>query len=397
MDLNSVNARKLRYILSVTSGNENLPKSLCLLMTLASDTYFKKGVNIHVFIEHMQRNFILTDVMKTGDHIKLEQFINLHSLADQTFDLEGEYYTLHNYDLDSYDRKFAMIDCRIQNDRLKDNTEFYIELRKRCDLLHSQGFVFIKANPWESLENINSQKQYPEIDLEHIKWTAGTSWFWFYMYDKHKDNRFAFDHTNKKYDFLYLNKQPRQHRVKLYSKLTNKDILSNSLYTNWPDRKLPAAYELPWAQDYPKYGMDQDIFEKPYNDTACSIVSETNDNDYEVFMTEKIWKPIMAQQVFVIHGNYLYLQRLREMGFKTFNNYFEEAYDLDKDPDVRINTIVDICDRLRDAPWQDIYLQSKALRQHNYDTMFNKEKLSLEINNTLNLFLEFADSSQVSS
>ena len=27
------------------------------------------------------------------------------------------------------------------------------------------------------------------------------------------------------------------------------------------------------------------------------------DNDYEVFMTEKIWKPIIAQQVFVVHGN----------------------------------------------------------------------------------------------
>jgi hypothetical protein len=105
----------------------------------------------------------------------------------------------------------------------------------------------------------------------------------------------------------------------------------------------------------------------------------------------------MAQHIFVVHGNYLYLQKLREMGFKTFNNYFEEAYDLDRDPNTRIDTIVDVCKDLRTKKWQDIYLQTKALRQHNYDTMFNKEKLSLEINKTLNLFLEFADSSQVSS
>ena len=38
--------------------------------------------------------------------------------------------------------------------------EFHNELRKRCELLHSQGFVFIKANPWESLENVNKTKQY---------------------------------------------------------------------------------------------------------------------------------------------------------------------------------------------------------------------------------------------
>ena len=60
----------------------------------------------------MQRNFILTDVMKTGYHTELEQFINMNTLDDQQFDLDGEYYSLHNYDLDSYDRKFAIIDVR---------------------------------------------------------------------------------------------------------------------------------------------------------------------------------------------------------------------------------------------------------------------------------------------
>ena len=50
----------------------------------------------------MQRNFILTDVMKTGYHVDLEEFIGMHSLNDQSFDCTGEYYTLHDYDLDSY-------------------------------------------------------------------------------------------------------------------------------------------------------------------------------------------------------------------------------------------------------------------------------------------------------
>ena len=127
-------------------------------------------------------------------------------------------------------------------------------------------------------------------------------------------------------------------------------------------------------------------------------------------MTEKIWKPIMAQHLFVVHGNHLYLQKLREMGFKTFNRYFDESYDLEKDANKRADKIVSLCKKLKEKcsqghgvvdkgnrQWQDIYLQTKALRQHNYDTMFNKEKLSLEINKTLNLFLEFADTSQVSS
>ena len=356
----------------------------------------------------MQRNFILTDVMKTGNHVQLEQFINSHSLSNQTFDMTGEYYTLHNYDLDSYDRKFAVIDCREANDRIKDNKELNAELRKRCDLLHSQGFVFIKANPWESLDNINSKTQYPEIDIEHIKWTGDTSWFWFYMYTKHKDSKFNFTHDHngsywhKLKDFLYLNKAVRPHRLNLFNKLKDAGVLDKSIYsfTMLPQPiRLEKKYELPGIdpKDYPRFGKDQDITELPYNDTVCSIVSETNDNDYEVFMTEKIWKPIMAHHVFVVHGNYLYLQRLREMGFKTFGTYFDESYDLEQDPAKRADKIVQLCKDLKNAKWQDIYLQSKALRQHNYDLMFDEEKLSLEINKTLNLFLEFADSSQISS
>tara|TARA_A100001011_G_scaffold74743_1_gene76839 strand:+ start:2160 stop:3293 length:1134 start_codon:yes stop_codon:yes gene_type:complete len=377
-------------------------------MTFPSDTYFKNGVNIYVFIGLMQRNFILTDVMKTGQHQELHQFINLHSIEDQTFDLEYEYYRLHNYDIDSYDRRFAIIDVRHDNLRLKGNKEFGNELEKRCKLLHSQGFKFICASTWESKDNLSQMELWPTLEMEHIKWTGDASWFWFYMYNKHKDNKFNFTHDHngsywhKKHDFLYLNKAIRDHRLKLYNRLQESDLLANSIYTFWSfdnPIRLDKKYELPGIdpKDYPRFGKDQDITELPYIDTVCSIVSETNDNDYEVFMTEKIWKPIMAQHVFVVHGNYLYLQKLKEMGFKTFNNYFDESYDLEQDPNKRIDKIVSLCADLKQKNWQDIYLQTKALRQHNYDTMFDKEKLSLEINKTINLFLEFADSGQVSS
>jgi hypothetical protein len=374
-------------------------------MTLASDTYFKKGVNIQVFIGHMQRNFILTDVMKTGFHQDLENFISMHSMTDQSFDMTGEYYTLQWYDLDSYDRKFAIIDIRWENARFSNNKEFYAEIYRRLHILKSQGFVFIKASPWESLHNIDGGSPrgdgkgpiefYPDIDVEHIKWTGGVSWFWYYMYNKHKDKSFNFVHDNKKYDFLYLNKGSRSHRQRLIEKV--EPLMQNSLFTDWPNKKLPLEYELPWAQEYPKHGMDQDIYEKPYNDTKYSLVSETNDVANEVFMTEKIWKAIIAKHVFVVHGNYLYLQKLRELGFKTFGSYIDESYDLELHRGKKIDQISDVCKKLISMNWQDLYLQTKALRQHNHDLFFDRNKLSAEINKTLDLFLEFADTGQVPS
>lgn len=355
----------------------------------------------------MQRNFILTDVMKTGFHMDLENFISMNTLENQEFEMTGEYYSLHNYDLDTYDRKFAMIDTRWANERLKDNNEFHAELKRRCNLLHSQGFVFIKTNPWESLENIENTPQHPEIDIEHIKWTGGVSWFWFYMYNKHYDKRDKFTQwdwgIDKIYDFLYLNKRRRPHRNNLWKGMSDAKLLGNSL-TSFLEHKdgpvrLNADYELPWvdAKNYPQRGMDQDLYEKPYNESKYSLISETNDTDNEIFMTEKIWKPIIAQQVFIVHGNYLYLQKLREIGFKTFGQYFNESYDLERDPNLRVKKLVNLCKDLLNKNWKDIYLQSVSLRKHNYDTFWNREKLSEEINKVLVNFLEFADSGQVSS
>ena len=363
----------------------------------------------------MQRNFILTDLMKTGEHVQIEKFISHHSLPNQTFDMTGEYFTLHGYDLDSYDRKFAIIDRSIIGSyHPSKSLEFKEELNRRKQLLHSQGFNFILATPWESKENIKNMELYPPHTDELI-WSADVSWHWFYMFEKHKNNKFNFTHDHngsywhKKHNFLYLNKAPREHRLKLYNRLKKDDVLDNSIYTftmlDNPVR-LDKKYELPGIEpeDYPRFGKDQDIYELPYIDTVCSIVSETNDNNNDVFMTEKIWKAIIAQHFFVVHGNYLYLQRLKEMGFKTFGNYFDESYDLERDADKRIDALVSLCKNLKqmcdngtavergNKKWQDLYLQTQGLRKHNYDTFFNEEKLSVQINKTLELFLEFADS-----
>ena len=360
-------------------------------MTFASDTYFKKGVNIQVFIGHMKKIFILTDVMLSGQNLEFENFIRSANIEDISFTYEPEYWNLHNYDWDSYDALYCIID---QREQFMENSEFVTQLHTRLGILHQNGFKFILACPWESGDNVKHSKFYNELkNYEYTKWHGDTTWFWYWMRDKHRDNKLEVSHDHngsywhKIHEFLYLNKAPREHRIKLYNRLKDTDVLDNSIHTfimlDTPIR-LPKKYELPGIdpEDYPRFGKDQDIYELPYVDTVCSIVSETNDNDHDVFMTEKIWKPIMAQHVFIVHGNYLYLQKLREIGFKTFGNHFDESYDLERDPSKRIDKIVSLCKDLKDnskelkhghKKWQDMYLQTKALRQHNYDVFWNDE------------------------
>jgi hypothetical protein len=243
---------------------------------------------------------------------------------------------------------------------------------------------------WFDFENVLKGKLY-------VSWSGGTSWFWHMIYKKHHDKKYNFIHDYKKFDFLYLNKYPRRHRVLLYKKLKENKLLNNSLYTfvRYDNCRLPAQYELPElnGKDYPIAGRDQDIFEPPYNESAYNIVSETNDNDNDIFMTEKIWKPIMARQPFIVHGNHGYLKKLREMGFKTFDGIIDESYDLEKDRNKKIELITKSCQKLLMKDWKVVYTDTKVQREHNYDNFWNKESLKKEINKTVLGFLKFADSS----
>ena len=352
-----------------------------------------------------QSNFILTDIMKSGNHLSLEGFIKFTTLEDQTFDLTGEYYTIHNYNLKSYNRRFAIVDVRLENKRLACD-DFYIELGKRMDRLQKLGFVFIYATPWESEENVtnNKQKYIPQPKLPGHKWYGGVSWFWYYMILKHIGKQYNPNHYNKKYDFLYLNKEPRKHRIQLYDRLKQARLIENSLvsFVRHPTNpfELPKEFELPWLdpkQPYPAYGMDQDVTEKPYEQTLASIVSETNDNDTDVFITEKLWKAILMKHVFVVHGNYQYLKKLKELGFKTFDNVVDESYDNEKDKNLRIEKLIGTLAEIRDKNAYQLYEQTEAIRVHNQKWFWNKNAITKVVNDEILLWLKFFDSSQVSS
>ena len=122
-------------------------------------------------------------------------------------------------------------------------------------------------------------------------------------------------------------------------------------------------------------GHDQEIYELPYSHSAYNIVSETLINE-EIFITEKIWKPIIAQQMFVVHGRQHYLKNLRELGFKTFDGIIDESYDEESDPEKRINKIVDLCRWLKSQDWKVLYEKTKDIRAHNAQHFFNKKELT---------------------
>jgi hypothetical protein len=339
----------------------------------------------------MRKIFILTDLMFSGQHLYFENFIRSAGISHVEFTFEPSYWNLHNYEWDGYDELFCIIDHK---DGYVDNSEFVSQLHHRMDLLRQNGFKFILANPWESEENMVGSKIYNVLQkYEYKKWVGGTAWFWFFMREKHKGKNFECDHSHKPYEYLYLNKQPRPHRIRLWNALTGKQLLNNSL-TSFLGLKEPARlnpeYELPGVDpnNYPKYGKDQDIYVKPYEHTACSLISETNYNN-EIFITEKLWKPILCGHFFIVLGNPLYLQKIREIGFRTFGQYFDESYDLETDIRKRIDKITELIESLENFNWRDAYLSSQNLRKHNHDHFWSQSAYQKEAQKSVCDFLGF--------
>ena len=345
----------------------------------------------------VQKNFILTDIMKTGNHNELEQFIKFSNLDGQHFDMTGEWYRLHDFEFNKYDRLIALVDIREGMSVLFENHQFVEDMKNRCRWLIDKGFKIIITNPWECKKYALYERHLP-FD-KGLVWSGDCSWFWFKMYHRYKNHKFNFYHHEKKYDFLYLNKVNRPHREMLFKKLMKNDLLTDSLFS-FLDKgyKLKREYELPWLkiENYPKYGYDRDIFEPQFNDSKFNLVSETIVHE-EKFMTEKIWKPIIAGQIFIVHGKHQYLHDLKKLGYMTYNNYFDESYDSLKELDQRTNAIVKLCSQLKDISYKELYDKTKHIRIHNQKIFFSEKHLKNACCDTITRLLELVDSGQVSS
>jgi hypothetical protein len=72
---------------------------------------------------------------------------------------------------------------------------------------------------------------------------------------------------------------------------------------------------------------------KLYPNIFLEIVCETFLSGRTFYPTEKTWRPIICRTPFLMIGPKNFLENLRQLGFKTFGNWWDESYDQDADLD----------------------------------------------------------------
>jgi len=104
-------------------------------------------------------------------------------------------------------------------------------------------------------------------------------------------------------------------------------------------------------------------------------------------LTEKSYKGITAKRPFVILGAQYSLKKLQDLGFKTFNTFWDESYDNLRDPAEKLlsiyKIIASIC-QLSDDELKNMLSDMADILDHNFTTYINLEnKLMNKFENDL--------------
>ena len=102
-----------------------------------------------------------------------------------------------------------------------------------------------------------------------------------------------------------------------------------------------------------------------YNETAYSVVTETNFMNSYTFYTEKTVKPILARRLFVAFGGQHYIRNLHNLGFKTFGDIIDESYDEEADQLKRYAMVYEQMQYLFSQPQEKILELVKPIAEYN--------------------------------
>lgn len=109
-----------------------------------------------------------------------------------------------------------------------------------------------------------------------------------------------------------------------------------------------------------------------YNQTAYSLVAETNAVNQFNFYTEKIVKPMLGRRLFVVIAGQHYVRNLQNIGFKTFDCVIDESYDSVENDQQRWQLAMQQVSVLCNQDQCEVLEKIKPITEHNYQLVANK-------------------------
>ena len=255
--------------------------------------------------------------------------------------------------------------------------------------------------------NLEPQSPKGIKNIYHNSWEES-----FNEYTKHDEGIFndsierIFLEQTRKHKFICLQRRIRDYRVILYSylyRLRNLGILTlgggemsgrfeinqgwNAAKHHYPELAqylnpqlkltLPRIYDIDVRKFNPVNPVCGDKDLDKYKDSYLHIVPETYflNAEGQMFFSEKILKPFIFLQPFVIFGQTGSLAALKQLGYKTFESEIDESYDLEQDNEVRFKKAMMSIENVITKTDEDLNKMMKRLMPiliHNYYNLYHR-------------------------
>jgi hypothetical protein len=123
-----------------------------------------------------------------------------------------------------------------------------------------------------------------------------------------------------------------------------------------------------------------------YTDSYVNVITESF-YKYPLFVSEKVVKPMLADQMFVMVGGKGTMQYLKELGIDTFDDIIDHSrYDNSEDA-MRIDNLHILLNEMQHYDWQSIYRNTIERRKANRDKLMQLSFETKFVNDLINKML----------
>lgn len=241
--------------------------------------------------------------------------------------------------------------------------------------MHRISMVSFPVSQHAISMHINGNADEPEYDTEYIPKKLFLCWN--RRFRQHRTNlALALDKAGL-VDRSYYSMSKTDPEISGYFFKNTVDIYSNPLLGIKPENAVNFINKLPLIIDgeteIQKMCGDFDRAAKDfYKNSLVSIITETNYELSELTATEKTWKPAKEKHPFIMVGTAGALRTLQDFGFQTFHEFWDESYDDEEDPKMRLYKIVEVCKEI--GSWDtaeilDFKRRVKPIVEHNFNML----------------------------
>jgi len=301
---------------------------------------------------------------------------------------------------DDFHDAFEKLDLKSFNENVNfiiyDNIECFSDY-KEDSVIKLLKFIFKRHGMENRLKFYGNNLDFSDKDInyEPIPFFIGdSSW-----QSKHIEDR----KFEKK--FLFLANAPKMERCQILIELEKRKLLEDTYYTfNINNKPLPPGFskfeilQTPKSLDTEQGKLFVNRMHKilpEYEKSFMNIISESyfylgsydqmNMNEKPTFITEKTEKCFTSGSPFVVFSTKGYLKKLKELGFKTFDKWWDESYDNIESDAQRFNEIFNVINEISSWSYekcQKVYSEMiDVLRYnqlHNYKFDHVNKKISLD-------------------